>query len=597
MPSLLARLTRLPVIRFLAVKKATSDIFSSLPVELHLLLLDHLGPEDVAAGLGASPCLRRIWLSDEIWPALADRWFPGLAAQLRSTVTGNEVRAERFAQALHRITRRMSGRFASAVHHRMVLDPERFFQLSKAVPVAEGGVHDYDTVQGLYVEPDQPHARYMMYRHGRIAWWPEGYAVPWFAVVDDFRTRIRRAYVYPDHRGAKSGYKTSMSDKLFIMGCGRTLHAWHLELDRLQTVQVPDHFDRCTTEGETVLIVSRSADVYMWRYGQVLHHLNMTRFGCYTRELTSMSLPDLFDTRRFPLRLGTLYLSSSRMAIDFILSPTEDDVFFVITLHLERPRLLVVYEIRRGELVGKYPFQDGVLSATNTTLSSALRWEKMDSYGGYMLTEMLMESTPSTEESGDDGGYQPSVCPSGHRTDELVSLCFNIYTKSFTVIFNHLPTDYIQANQVWNGQLITIGSEDTWRLTDDPTPLISIDQCADSSERDGKAPTPIYTTVPSKITLIYQRRELQLKTRGLHEGLQTVGFALDPYQQFSSKGTSGSRPERAKPSSDKWQMSLKSDDSFLVFFDAQNYTVWSFGNGIPPRPVLVGEKKSRWRLT
>lgn len=250
-----------------------NDIFARLPFELHVLIIAHLEPRDIDAAISASPILRLIWLSEEIWPALADRWFPGLAQLIRLTGIDEVARRELFHRRLHQICKRTTGKFAAAMHHGFGLASEHFFKMGKYVPASVGGVHDFKSVENLEVGDAQRFSRFMMYSNGRVAWWPEAYSMPYLAVVDDLRTRMRKAYLFPDHANSTRGYNTAMGNRLFIMGQDTTLHVWHLELDRKESFSVPERFKRCITEGETVLVVTQYSDVYIWKFGQTVQRV------------------------------------------------------------------------------------------------------------------------------------------------------------------------------------------------------------------------------------------------------------------------------------------------------------------------------------
>lgn len=69
-----------------------------------------------------------------------------------------------------------------------------------------------------------------------------------------------------------------MGEKLFVMGHDAKLHAWHLELNRLETIEVPENFKRCITEGETILIVTQNSDLYLWNFGGSLQPIDSEYF-------------------------------------------------------------------------------------------------------------------------------------------------------------------------------------------------------------------------------------------------------------------------------------------------------------------------------
>lgn len=86
-------------------------------------------------------------------------------------------------------------------------------------------------------------------------------------------------YLFPNHDKSVRGYKTAMGKKLFIMGHDTKLHVWHLELNRLESFEVPENFKRCVTEGESVLVVSQSSDVYIWKFGGKLQRIDSEYFS------------------------------------------------------------------------------------------------------------------------------------------------------------------------------------------------------------------------------------------------------------------------------------------------------------------------------
>src|SRR5437762_38233 len=110
MKAFLAKFHRPPGSRVAKPVNNAQDVFARLPFELHVFIIAHLEPRDIDAALGASRILRLIWLSDEIWPALADRWFPGLAQHIRLAGIDETARSELFRRSLHQICRRIDGK-------------------------------------------------------------------------------------------------------------------------------------------------------------------------------------------------------------------------------------------------------------------------------------------------------------------------------------------------------------------------------------------------------------------------------------------------------------------------------------------------------
>ncbi|KAI1817724.1 hypothetical protein GGS20DRAFT_484007 [Poronia punctata] len=572
------------------------DVFARLPFELHLLILAHLGPSDIEAALGASRVLRLIWLSEEMWPALADRWFPGLSQYIRLSVgygTGSN-QTELFRRSLHRMSRRTDGKFAAAMHYGFGLAPDDFFHLCKSVPVAEGGVHSYETVRDLEIDDEQRFSRFMMFSNGRIAWWPEGYSMPYLAVVDDLRTRLRRVFLFPSRDPSLQGYQTAMGGKLFIMGHGTKLHVWHLELNRLESFEVPQPFKRCVTENETVLVVTHNSDVYIWNFGQGLRYIDMHKLPCYPREYIIIGGPPVWTPRIWLSAQQGLHLRNSQLLIDFILSPTDSNIFFVITLALETGKL-TVYEIHDGAVVATFVMDGRYYSDPKTSERGLLRWEKLNSYGGYCLVQVIQEQdTPNTP------------CPCGRDSRLLVSLCFNIYTKTFKALRHHLGHLSPWVSHVWNDRLSIMDMDNRFHARRDDggygfirkTPVLSLAPCAQQQQ----APIPVPVTVPPIYTTIHQDENTPLihrRRRVLLPPIETISkqnldirHGLDVLQEYSPD-PKWREPFIPKPSEIN-PGKLVGDDEFFVYVNAPSYTVLSFGEDFPvPVPVSVQEGGGR----
>ncbi|KAI1409215.1 hypothetical protein F5Y13DRAFT_170465 [Hypoxylon sp. FL1857] len=550
------------------------DILSRLPFELHIFILALLGPNDVDAGLTACRYWRSIWLSDEIWPKLARRWYPDLEAYIRKVVVGDQDMGEMFRQALHKIQRRISGKFASALHHELKLESEQFFTLSKGVPVLEGGVHCYNDVDGLGIDPSDPFTpmpRFMMYDNGRIAWWPEAYPLPYLAVVDDLRTRKRRIYLFPDHEDEKRGYRTAMSNKLLLMGRGRILHAWHLELDQYASVEVPEDFVRCNPEGETVLIVTKTANVFVWKFGQELQYLDTT--GCYDKAPVGIAHPYDFISGQYRSSQNVGSRLASGVLLDFIISPIEDNVFFVITYNPAPRKELRIDEIRNGQVTETYRLDGSKLAnlMPDPVDFTNLRWEKINFYGGYCLMQAVSR-TPHTPHD--------SSCPADSSI--LVSVCFNIYTKAFTTPhYHHMGCFQNQSlSQIRNNR---IAASDT----DGPPGLVmTFRPCGGVPDlHENPGPTPFYIAVTSERDCLLRRQRIPSDSDGWDGD-----FVLYADQLFSQTSIDYTPLNTSQIPGVR---RLVGDDDFLLLVVHQSYIVWSFGDNIP-RNIADGGR-SRWR--
>ncbi|KAI0593980.1 hypothetical protein F4775DRAFT_464339 [Biscogniauxia sp. FL1348] len=590
MKSLLLLFHRLRRSSSLPVGDGTFDVFGRLPFELIFLILVYLEPGSLSAAARSSRSLRCVVLSDEVWPFLADRWFPGLAGFIQLTAVNERNKCELFQRALSKISARIDGKFTSAVHHGMVLESDSFFQLSTNVAIQEGGVHSYDIiVQEMDVNPEQRFLRFMMYSNGRIAWWPEAFSLPYFAIVDDFRTRTRRAYLFPHHGGRNHGYRTAMGEKLLILCRDTTVYAWHLELDRLQSFELPETFKRCATQGETVLIVSRTADVFIWKYGQALQHIDMGTLPCYVKGPVGAGGLETFTNVTSPFATDGLYLQANQLLIDFIASPKDSDTFFVITLPRRSLQEIIVYEIHNGECIESHTFEVPMLRSRNISHVGYLRSEKIDCYGGYSLIHALMESSSANANAGIN---EMASCPCGRNFQELITVCFNVYTKSFTVLYHHLPrTLTTWTFHLWNNRLSLRNCNPHGESTVYENYITSLTPC--SSEQvfyDSKATIPLYSTTPTSTPFIFRRR---LVTSNLTEPCEepaTVDFALDIHQQFTPTSANDLQPRTLAHK-------LEGDDDYLLFFYDKKYTVWSFGDIIPSKPARKGQKRSLWGRT
>ncbi|KAI6081923.1 hypothetical protein F4821DRAFT_15434 [Hypoxylon rubiginosum] len=559
-----------------------SDIVSRLPFELHILILSYLGESDVDAGLSCHSW-RRIWLSGEIWPKLARQWYPGLEEHVRMSAADEQDAGELFRKALHRIQRRRSGRFISALHYDMCVESDQFFTMSKGLPISEGGVHSYSDVDGLEPSFGKHYPRFMIYNNGRVAWWPEAYVLPYFAIVDDLRTRKRRAYLFPNRQGENHGFRTAMGDKLFIMARQRTLHVWHLELDLHHTATVPEDVVRCVTEGETSLIITKYADIFLWRFGQELRRIDVT--GCYERgPLGTAQLHEFIPGHYISHNPGSRLLSSG-ILLDFIISPTEENVFFIITFTSTPLKELRVDEIRHGERANSYTYTLERSKWTDLVIEPVdftnLRWEKVDSYGGYCLMQAIFQ----TPEDLVPATVSESPCRS--RRGNLVSVCFNIHTKAFTIPHYHQKEIYSHQSvyQIWNNRIC---ASDTNSLRGF---LLSHQPCAGTlPRRDDSRSTPLYTTVPSKRNGLLRRQRVPFEEDESDLELIGADFALDPCPQSHRPPVDSSTVD---PPLMPGIRRLVGDDDFMILVVGESYTAWSFGNEIPGKTADGG--RSLWR--
>ncbi|KAH8664208.1 hypothetical protein BX600DRAFT_294818 [Xylariales sp. PMI_506] len=563
-------LTPLPVIE-------ASDIISCLPFELHFLILDNLDPSDVAAALNACRAWRQIWLSPEIWPRLADRWYPGLTEHIRTTAAPGEDPGEKFRRALHRSQRSASGRFASALHYALCLESNRMFKLSKGVPLNEGGVHAYQSIRDQVVPDDDRWGTFKIYSNGRIAWWPEAYGLPFFAVIDDLRTMTRKAYEFPDHKGERLGYKTAMGSELFLMGKDRTLHAWHLQKDRLHSVELPEPFERCVTDAKCVLLVSKHASVYTWRPGEVLRRIDMSPVPHFQPGPVGWGHPD-----NFPFANGTSHrlgirLRQNGMPVDFIVHPHLDGVFFVVAFFQGE---LMVHEFADGQLTDSYTYAVGQALESR----GELRWEKSDAHGGYSL--VLLISDPHIDAPGQDQTTNQASSPCEGR-DALISLCFNIYTKTFSTLCHHAHPVYdAKTLHLWNRQMNCASSLFRQDFVD--LSVHALVSCADNQHHESPDLPSLYTSLPERLDEMGVRRRRKIALSPAIVGIvdEMIGdsgqqascqarYFLDS-RQIATAHPNGEKLQTGVPGTTDPKTRLVGDDDFLIYFADYLYIAWSF---------------------
>ncbi|RYP59583.1 hypothetical protein DL770_010168 [Monosporascus sp. CRB-9-2] len=553
------------------------DIVSRLPYELREMIFTKLEPDEIITLFNVSRRWRDNWLNDEVWPSLAQRWLPGLADHIRTSAGDEEDRGEMFRQALHKIRRRMSGKFASALPHSMCLETERFFKLDRSLPHSEGGIHQYGDLQcsGMVSTALYPH--FMMYRSGRIAWWPEAYALPFFAIVDDLRTRTRRGYLFPDNQGTRQGYKTAMSSDLFIMGRGTTVHAWHLKLNCRRSVDLPEDFERCIAEGERVLFISQNAEIYYWMFGGALGHIDANHLGCYSTGRVVMGGLEDFSYRFSSHNIG-LRLRENGMLIDFIIHPALNHVFFVVTLPSNPGRQLTVHEINNNVLVESYSLEHHAISAPNIGDLGYLRWEKIDRYGGYCLAHAWLDDMDHPSHNMSQANTPLAGCSHECRMRGLLSVCFNIYTKRFTMLHHPIAKNTPSVHHLWNGHVITNNSNSEREASAKGKGLIlSVNSCINQRGKEMELQTvPLYAARPGIDTVLQRRYRVDLEAQELGES-NNVDHAFNPHQRLGTNRNWASEFGSVKR--------LVGDDEFLLFVDGADYFAWSFCDDIPGLPL------------
>ena len=236
--------------------------------------------------------------------------------------------------------------------------------------------------------------------------------------------------------------------------------------------------------------------------------------------------------------------------------------------------------------VASYVLEHALISTPHIEDVGYLRWEKINSYGGYCLVHSWlddMEANEARDMSGADTplpGCSPECGMSG-----LISVCFNIYTKQFTLLHHPIVKNTPSTHHLWNGQVITNNSNEdsqspTYRL------IRSVNCCSDQRDIEGDGqltPVHIYTSASENGNggFLQRRRKVNLEMLPEHGN---VSFALNTNQRMGSRRNQAPRQLGMKR--------LVGDDSFLLFVDGGGYSAWSFGDEIPGQ--LADDRKTRW---
>lgn len=581
------------------------DAFSRLPIELILLIFSHLPtPASILAALNVSQTWRALLSLPDIYRPLASRLLPSVPTQLLPS-------AQAFHAALRSHHLRSSGFFSSAAHRTLALD-DALLTPVKQPSVAVGGVHDLFAVAGLDLD-DEHNARLKLHSHGRVAWWPEAWILPYFAVVDDLRAGTRRMYLFPGQEPglvsqAMRGWKTAMGACLFLMGQDVGVCVWHLERDEMQWVGLPGAFERCVVEGERVLFVGRRAGgVWLWRWGdEQVKVVDADGLGCYPPGPGPVAMGGQVNFGQFHTgsqppdpRPGSkigLRFRDSDVKLDFILHPTDADVLFVVTYD---DNDLVVYEIVAGKLGDTITLPYHHIAARILRASRRnnavhyIRHERCDGHGGYcLITAWLGSRVP-----------EDPICPGCHSDEcpgsNIGSVCFNVYTKEFTAFVHHASYAGTPDVHLWDG-LLAVGASGIRGRSGDLEALVALLHPCDGrlSASLGEGDEVKCLRVPRGTTKevvkftsyrpnMWDVVHRPMRFDGVACVLATDGWPLAAWP-------SGVALDIEKP---EW---LSGDGNTLMYVVGKDYAIWTFGEGEIASGARGEDKKGkpwkeRWR--
>lgn len=240
------------------------DIVPNLPVELVILVTNHLGEEDIPVCLGVSRRWRATFMNERVLFYLADRWFPHLTWDIQASSLQDEAsRAQLGLDFLHslrkrlRLTRRLDPLLRPKIENHYLWDTELNFRL-------EGQAYSQ------FPAPNLPVTSHALYAHGRVAWQRETHTL----VVDNLASRIRKILTFPGGKllGPEMDV-VALGDKLAVAYMDRHLLAWDIESTQFERITLPAVPWRCTTAGHQVT-VTIGKEIYIWTFGARLLSLD-----------------------------------------------------------------------------------------------------------------------------------------------------------------------------------------------------------------------------------------------------------------------------------------------------------------------------------
>ncbi|KAK0670275.1 hypothetical protein QBC41DRAFT_364113 [Cercophora samala] len=549
------------------------DFFAHLPTELVILVLKQLPTSsDIISALHVCRNWRDILLSREIWPAVADHLTPGLTLLVRMSYDYSaEPRGFNSALNLHHL--HQTGLFAHARHHVVRLN-DKSFTVSKQVPVRDGGVHSLGDVPGLDPAAEEQHVTHVrLYSHGRVAWWPEAWHLPYFAVVDDLRSKVRRMFLFPWPEGGEQvrgedrrrGWKTALGEKLFMLGQEDAgVCVWHLERDEVRRVEVPGGFDRCVVADDKLLFLGRGrAEIWIWQW-HVSHRGVRTIMvddpDCFVPGPVRMGGQIVMGYPRPAPKLG-LRFTDTDVKIDFILHPLDWRVFWLVTWDEVE---LVVSEFHGGCMTGRrvcppeHVAHRAMVRSRTDHAVHYLRTDRCDAHGGYVLMTAWIGEEP--------------ICDAGH-VGSIVSVCFNIFTSEFSTFVHHASYQRTPAAHLWDGLLAVRVAGESENGLKPVVALLKPCHAHEDNERTiypgDQMPVrlikqPAATVSPAETTMTFVCEDDEIRPRA--HSLHGMAYALEAGGDARQAGTDVMKAE--------W---LSGDDKTLVYVCGRDYTVWMFG--------------------
>ncbi|KAK0619596.1 hypothetical protein B0T14DRAFT_519536 [Immersiella caudata] len=251
--------------------------------------------------------------------------------------------------------------------------------------------------------------------------------------------------------------------------------------------------------------------------------------------------------------------------LEFILHPTDADVFFVITWDEVD---LVVNEITGGTLTARVVCPHEHLAyrimQRSRTVNTVhyLRYERCDAYGGYCLLTAWIGEEP--------------ICDCEYP-GSMGSVCFNVYTKSFSAFVHHCIYQRTPDTHLWDGLLaVEVTGREEGERSGTPqrylkAVVMMLKPCDGERQIDPTLrieedlPFPVRSPTGTTELLAFSPFELH-GIRPRPQSFYRMAYALE--------AGGGDKQISLTDLKAEW---LKRDERTLIYVFGREYTVWTFG--------------------
>ncbi|KAK0705158.1 hypothetical protein B0H67DRAFT_372941 [Lasiosphaeris hirsuta] len=555
-----------------------TDIVARLPVDLRVLVADHVDREDAISMLNVSKTWRQIWLQEDAFKRLADRCLPSFLPYNRlkdhNTATDEGLK-QLFREASRKLRIRLKGKFRSVMFTDLLLGPadnaQRFSLDRDYHHAIEPDLNRF--LESLAVANPASLSPYYesLYSNGRLAWLPPLPQHPKARVIiDDFKTQLRRVYsIDMNIMLGGSAQLLALGNKLVILvsDAGRTLHAWDLETNEHDTVQTPSHVQRVQTDGNQACVFFNFPDAALWTFQGGLKALDM-----------AWPLENLEKSNEFT--------SLSQVQHSAIFHPLLVDTVFIV-FYLESHELLVLYEYNLGHY---------------TTFHSA-HLPKLDHHGCQTPSRSREFQIRRIGPYGDYGLVQSAVwcrhkrgCSltkvAGARGEIVALTSFNVVDAKFSTHLSRIPEIHPkrEERQVYSEPAWWDGQATSWTHP----------QCL-AAENIASFQFPV--RISNELGGAHKRSGSKIPYRGSDPSREiTPGNSISKVEEELSDGTYFRHPEvecyldlslgdkyfgrEGQRINSLYTQSIWSDEDYIVLRHNGSLAIWSFYTDMLNRPPL-----------